>query len=152
MILRLDHVGFATDDSTRLSALMRTLGLTEGATGTADEYGVACAFWATAADRTCTAIELVSPTRADSAIAGQLTGGGGLYHVALEVDDLAGEQARLRRAGLVPVDRTPCNGARAGMRVAFLYAPRPADLLVELVAYTAPIPTAVPAPTEEKAP
>jgi len=138
VILRLDHIGFATDQADRLAGLMRTLGLTESMTASVDAYGVACSFWATGADRTVTAIELVSPTRDGSAITRQLAVGGGLYHIALEVDDLEMEQDRLRGAGLVPVDREPCAGARPGMRVMFMYAPRPADLLVELVSYLDP--------------
>jgi methylmalonyl-CoA/ethylmalonyl-CoA epimerase len=135
MIVRIDHVGFATDDPAGLAGLMTDLGLGLTDEGTADEYGVACEFWC---DPKGTALELVSPTREDSAIAGRLSSSGpGLYHLALEVDDLESEMDRLRGAGLLQVDRQPCQGARPGMRVAFLYAKRPAGLLVELVQYPA---------------
>lgn len=134
--MRIDHVGFATGDPAGLTTLMGQLGLGLTDQGTADEYGVACEFWAPAADPAGTALELVSPTRDDSAIAGRLAGAGpGLYHLAVEVDHLEREMGRLRAAGLLPVDRQPCKGARPGMRVAFLYAKRPAGLLVELVQY-----------------
>jgi methylmalonyl-CoA/ethylmalonyl-CoA epimerase len=101
--------------------------------GIAQEYQVACEFWQRAADP---AIELVSPTGAGSALAGQLARGGpGLHHIAFEVDRIEPELRRLRAAGFTMVDRTPCAGARPGMLVAFTYLARPAGLLVELVQY-----------------
>ena len=55
--------------------------------------------------------------------------------VALEVDDVEEEMARLAGRGFVMVDTAPCAGARPGMQVAFLYLGKPTGLLVELVQY-----------------
>lgn len=136
MILRIDHVGFATEDPDAAAAAMAALGLEREHSGTADAYGVACDFWAPGGARDAAAVELVSPLRPDSAVSGRLPAGGGLYHLAVEVDDLAAELARLRKEGFHPMDREPCAGARPGMRVAFVYAKRPVGLIVELVQYT----------------
>ncbi|MFJ7944790.1 VOC family protein [Streptomyces sp. NPDC096354] len=135
MILRIDHVGFATEEPEAAAAAMSALGLGREHRGTAEAYGVACDFWAPGGERDSTAIELVSPTRPDSAVSGRVAGGGGLYHLAVEVDDLVAELARLRKEGFHPMDREPCAGARPGMQVAFVYAKRPVGLIVELVQY-----------------
>lgn len=135
MILRIDHIGLATDDSEGVAAFMTALGMSKDEEGVADEYGVACEFWQFCGAGN-PAVEIVSPARENSAIAGRLDRTGpGLYHVAFEVDDLDHEMARLRSSGFTAVDAEPCKGARAGMRVAFLYARPPAGLLVELVHY-----------------
>lgn len=134
MILGIDHIGLATGDPARVGAFLAALGMRQQDRGLAEDYGVACEFWAYRGSGP--AVELVTPAGRPSAIDDLLARRGpGLYHLALLVDDLAGEQARLRGEGFVPVDRTPCAGARPGMRVAFLYLPRPAALLVELVEY-----------------
>jgi methylmalonyl-CoA/ethylmalonyl-CoA epimerase len=78
----------------------------------------------------------VTPVREDSALSDHFTRRSpSLFHVAFEVDDLDAELVRLRGHGLVPVDAAPCSGARPGMRVSFLYVPKPAALLIELVQY-----------------
>ncbi|MEW2283275.1 VOC family protein [Streptomyces sp. NPDC047841] len=142
MILGVDHVGLATAEPARAGEQLAALGMVRTDHGRADAYGVACEFWNLPGDRAGTAVELVSPTRAGSAVDGRLAGQGpGLYHLALVVDDLAGETARLRRGGFLALDAEPCRGARPGMRVAFLYLPEPAELLVELVHYAPPAPS-----------
>jgi methylmalonyl-CoA/ethylmalonyl-CoA epimerase len=133
----IDHVGLATDDAACVGTFLAALGMTRIDGGLAEDYGVACDFWGYA-EQPRAQVEVVSPARDGSAIAPQLARRGpGLYHLALVVDELAVELDRLRGAGFVPVDAAPCAGARPGMRVAFLYASRPAGLLVELVEYTA---------------
>lgn len=134
MILGVDHIGLATEDPATVGTFLAVLGMRRQDRGLAEEYGVACEFWAY--QGAGPAVELVTPVRDGSAIGDLLARRGpGLYHLALAVDDLAGELVRLRGKGFVPIDRTPCAGARPGMRVAFGYLPRPAALLVELVEY-----------------
>ncbi|WP_066953682.1 VOC family protein [Streptomyces lushanensis] len=136
MILRIDHIGLATDDPTGVAAFMTALGMRKYEDGLVDDYGVDCEFWQFSGGAGNPAVEIVSPVRENSAIAGRLDREGpGLYHVAFEVDDLEGEMARLRGHGFTSIDAHPCKGARVGMRVAFLYARPPAGLLVELVHY-----------------
>ncbi|MBB5873912.1 methylmalonyl-CoA/ethylmalonyl-CoA epimerase [Allocatelliglobosispora scoriae] len=106
--------------------------------GIAETYGVDCQFWGVGAEPGAAAIELVAPNRDDAAIHGHLRrSGAGLYHVAFEVDDIDAELRRLRDGGATPVDRGPCAGARAGMRVCFVYLGTATGLLVELVQYDA---------------
>jgi methylmalonyl-CoA/ethylmalonyl-CoA epimerase len=138
MIVGVDHIGLATTDPLRVGEFLGALGLSRVDGGTADDYGVACEFWRCPDRHTGTEIEIVSPVRDGSVIDGRLAGQGpGLYHVAFVVDDVQAESRRLRGLGLSPVDAEPCRGARPGMRVAFMYVPRPAAFLIELVEYGA---------------
>ena len=105
MILRIDHVGVATDDPLALEPYLTALGMQRTDTGVAEHYGVLA------------------------------RSGPGLYHIAFVVDDIERELERLRTHGFVAVDPQPCNGARPGMRVAFMYLRRPAGMLIELVEY-----------------
>ncbi|MCP2341709.1 VOC family protein [Actinomadura rupiterrae] len=136
MILGIDHIGLATDDPDGVAPFLTALGLAATDRGEAGAYGVACEFWHRPEAPGQAAIELVSPVQEDSSIAARLADQGpGIYHVAFTVDDLEADLAKLRAQGFTAVDREPCAGARPGMRVAFLYARRPAGLLVELVQY-----------------
>ncbi|WP_433649998.1 VOC family protein [Micromonospora zamorensis] len=138
MIIGIDHIGLASDDPDALAGPLTALGLARSDSGVAAGYQVGCEFWNDPARPGAPAVEVVAPLTPESAIAHHLAARGpGLYHVAFRVDDLAGEVARLRREGFVPVDDRPHDGARPGMRVQFLYLRRPAGLLVELVEYTA---------------
>lgn len=136
MILGIDHIGLATDDPTGVGVFMTALGMRRTDDGIAEDYGVACEFWQYSDGVGQPAVELVSPVGENSSVAGRLKQSGpGLYHVAFAVDDLESELARLRKSGFAAVDAQPCAGARKGMRVAFMYARRPAGLLIELVQY-----------------
>ena len=136
MILGIDHVGVVTEDPAAVGAFLDALGMTRTEDGTAPDYGVSCDFWQFSPAPAEPAVEVVAPVAPDAAVHDYLAKNGpGLYHVAFEVDDLEGELTRLRRNGFIPIDREPCRGARAGMRVAFLYLPKPAAFLVELVDY-----------------
>jgi methylmalonyl-CoA/ethylmalonyl-CoA epimerase len=136
VIIGIDHIGLATEDPAGVAAFLTALGLGRDDDGIAEEYGVACEFWSHPASGGQPAIELVTPVREDSALSDHFTRRSpSLYHVAFEVDDLDAELVRLRGHGLVPVDAAPCAGARPGMRVSFMYVPKPAALLIELVQY-----------------
>jgi methylmalonyl-CoA/ethylmalonyl-CoA epimerase len=133
MILGVDHVGLMTDDPEGVGQFMTALGLRKSDAGVADDYGVACEFWAPARG---SAIEVVSPIRENSSVSDTLgRSGPGLFHIALVTDDIEAEFSRLRRQGFAAVDSRPCRGARRGMRVVFMYLRKPAGLLVELVQY-----------------
>lgn len=136
MIVGVDHIGLATADPVRVGEFLGALGLAPVDGGTAGGYGVACEFWRSPERPAGPDIEIVSPARDGSVIDGRLAAQGpGLHHVAFVVDDVAAESRRLRGLGLSPVDAEPCRGARPGMSVAFMYVPRPAAFLIELVEY-----------------
>ena len=136
MIKGIDHIGVATEDPHGVAAFLTALGMGKDDHGVADDYGVACEFWSYPGAGNQPAVELVTPVREDSALSDHFTRRSpSLYHVAFEVDDLDGELTRLRGHGLLSVDAAPCAGALPGMRVAFMYVPKPAALLIELVQY-----------------
>jgi methylmalonyl-CoA/ethylmalonyl-CoA epimerase len=136
VIKGIDHIGLATEDPDGVAMFLTALGMGKDDEGVAAGYGVACEFWSFPGTDGQPAVELVTPVREDSALSDHFTRRSpSLYHVAFEVDDLDAELTRLRGHGLVPVDAAPCAGARPGMRVAFMYVPKPAALLIELVQY-----------------
>lgn len=135
MILGIDHIGLVTDDPAGVGSFLAALGMRLADVGVAQAYGVTCHFWQHPGDQAT--VELVAPVRNDSAVTDYLARKGpGLYHIAFAVDDVEFELARLKNNGYIPVDSTPCAGARQGMRVAFMYLGKPAGLLIELVQYS----------------
>ena len=78
-------------------------------------------------------VQLVSPTREDSAVAKFLaTRGEGLHHVAYRVQDCAEALEAVRRAGNRVVDEVPRRGSR-GTMIAFVHPKSSFGTLVELV-------------------
>ena len=78
-------------------------------------------------------IELLMPTDASSPIQGFLEKrGAGLHHLALRVDHLETEIARLQTLGAVFISPTPRVG-RSGTRVVFLHPKWCGGVLIELV-------------------
>jgi len=77
-------------------------------------------------------VELLEATSADSPIAKFLDKRGpGIHHMAVEVDDLVGELARLKKAGVRLIDETPRVGAE-GALIAFIHPKSTAGILIEL--------------------
>jgi len=77
-------------------------------------------------------IELTSPTREDSPIGKFIEKHGeGIHHIALEVDDVASELARLKAEGIKLIDDFPKPGAHE-MLIAFLHPKSTNGVLVEL--------------------
>ena len=139
MFLGIDHVGFMIADPVRAGTFMKMLGLSLNDQGTGPDYGVACDFYQYSSAPEEVALEMVTPTRDDSAISAPLAARGpGLYHVAFEVDDLEGDAQQLVAGGFVDIDGGPQGGARPGMRVIYLYLPDPVGSLMELVQYETP--------------
>ena len=85
-------------------------------------------------------IDLVAPSRPDAPYAREIErlGEGAEPRVALEVEDLAGEAARLRAAGVALDDAV--QAATPGARVAAIPAERAFGVAVELTAYDRPGP------------
>ncbi len=77
-------------------------------------------------------IELTTPTRLDSPIAQFLEKRGeGIHHIAIEVDDVDAELARLKAEGFRLIDEHSRPGAH-GMRIAFLHPKSTNGVLIEL--------------------
>ncbi len=77
-------------------------------------------------------IELVQPTDADSGIGKYLAKRGpGMHHLCLEVQDLDGVIAQLKRKGIRLTGETPMVGA-GGRRMIFVHPESASGVLVEL--------------------
>jgi len=130
MILRIDHLGIAVNSlAERLPFWTEALGLAVAGREHVATEGVDVAFLPAGESR----IELLEPSRADSAIARHLDRRGeGLHHVTFAVADLDAVLARLSAAGVTVIG----DGARSGAdghRVAFLHPRSTRGVLVELV-------------------
>jgi methylmalonyl-CoA/ethylmalonyl-CoA epimerase len=131
----LDHVGIA------VRALDEAIPLYESIAGAAaygrervESQGVEVAFVGTGDGR----LELLAPTRDDSAIARFLERrGAGMHHLCYRVPDVAAELARYRAAGARLIDETPRPGA-AGHLVAFIHPKSTGGVLVELLQHDHP--------------
>jgi methylmalonyl-CoA/ethylmalonyl-CoA epimerase len=79
-----------------------------------------------------TRIELLEPTRDDSPIARFLERRGpGIHHLCMRSDDVRGDDARLRAAGVELLREAPTRGA-GGTRVQFVHPRSAGGVLVEL--------------------
>ncbi len=77
-------------------------------------------------------IELIESVSEDSSISKFIQKRGeGIHHICLEVDDLAGEIARLKKHGFQFVDENPSDGGD-GFRIAFLHPKSTNGVLIEL--------------------
>ena len=80
-----------------------------------------------------TRIELLEPTSEDSPITKFLEKrGGGIHHIAVEVDDIEASLAQLKTQGMRLIDETPRIGAE-GCLVAFVHPAASGGVLLELV-------------------
>jgi methylmalonyl-CoA/ethylmalonyl-CoA epimerase len=126
----LDHVGIA------VRSLDESLSLYESITGhkgygreRVESQGVEVVFLGTGHGR----LELLAPTREDSAVAKYLAKRGpGMHHLCYRVPDVAAELARHRAEGRQLIDEAPRPGA-AGHLVAFLHPKSTGGVLIELL-------------------
>lgn len=78
-------------------------------------------------------IELLEPTSEDSPISKFLEKrGGGIHHIAVEVDDIEDAMERLKSQGMRLIDESPRIGAE-GCLVAFVHPSASNGVLLELV-------------------
>ena len=78
-------------------------------------------------------IELLEPTSDDSPISKFLEKrGGGIHHIAVEVEDIEASLARLKKQGMRLIDETPRVGAENCL-VAFVHPAATNGVLLELV-------------------
>jgi methylmalonyl-CoA/ethylmalonyl-CoA epimerase len=129
MIRKVDHIGVVVRDVEAAAAFYRdVLGLAFQGFEDLPRRHLRIAVFDLGGVR----LELIQPTSPEAAITSFLDRtGGGLHHVAFEVEDAAAELARLASAGVELIDTEPRPGA-AGTKIAFLNPKSTFRVLVEL--------------------
>lgn len=129
--LALHHTGVVVEDLDDAEAKYRALGFTDGERISVPAQGVEAIIYPTGEGRY---LELISPTDAEGAIAAYMQKRGeGMHHVAYQVDDIAAELDRLRKAGVRLIDEAPRVGAHVGWLIAFIHPESTNGVLTELV-------------------
>ncbi len=128
-MVKLDHIGVAVADLEKSIQAYQALGLDVAHREHVAKDRVEVAFVPFAGGR----FELLHPDQEDSPVGRFLAKRGeGIHHVALTVDDIAGEVERLQAAGVRMIDQEPRRGAE-GTLVAFIHPSSMGGVLVELV-------------------
>lgn len=128
--MKIDHLGIATrgiDEA--LKFWENALGLEQTHTETVEEQKVRVAMLPIGETR----VELLEPTSEDSPISKFLEKrGGGIHHIAVEVEDIEKSLAKLKSEGMRLIDETPRIGAE-GCLIAFVHPASSGGVLLELV-------------------
>ena len=128
--MKIDHIGIATNGiDEALKFWTEALGLENVHTETVDDQKVRIAMLPLGESR----IELLEPTSEDSPISKFLEKrGGGIHHIAVEVDDIETSLKQLKDRGAKLIDESPRIGAE-GCLVAFVHPSASGGVLLELV-------------------
>ena len=128
--MKINHLGIATKDiSEALKFWENALGLENVHTETVEDQKVRVAMLPLGESR----IELLEPTSEDSPITKFLEKrGGGIHHIAVEVEDINAALAKLKAEGARLIDEKPRIGAE-GCLVAFVHPSSANGVLLELV-------------------
>jgi len=128
--MKIDHLGIATKEiSEALKFWQDALGLENIHTEEVAEQKVLTAMLPIGDTR----IELLEPTSDDSPISKFLEKrGGGIHHIAIEVENIEDSLAKLKAQGVRLIDEVPKVGA-GGCRVAFVHPASTNGVLLELV-------------------
>jgi methylmalonyl-CoA/ethylmalonyl-CoA epimerase len=128
--MKLDHIGIATRQIDEAMDLWRnTLGLELEHTEEIAEQGVRVSMLSLGESQ----VELLEPLSADSPVGRFLEKRGpGIHHIAIRVDDIRAELAKLKSTGARLIDETPRTGA-GGCLVAFVHPSSAGGVLLELV-------------------
>ena len=129
MIRKIDHLGIAVLDVARgLATFSDVLGLKLEQIEDIPSQGLRSYHLRIGESH----LELLFPTDPDSTVARFLEKKGpGIHHLALEVDDIAAETARLTAAGLQPLSAEPFIGA-GGKKVLFFHPRTTGGVLLEI--------------------
>ncbi|MBC7797812.1 MAG: methylmalonyl-CoA epimerase [Pyrinomonadaceae bacterium] len=128
--MKINHLGIATNGiDEALKFWQDALGLEKVHTETVEDQKVRVAMLPLGETR----IELLEPTSADSPISKFIEKrGGGIHHIAVEVEDIDEKLAQLKAAGMRLIDETPRIGAENCL-VAFVHPSSANGVLLELV-------------------
>ncbi len=128
--MKINHLGIATDGiDEALKFWANALGLENVHTETVEDQKVRVAMLPIGETR----IELLEPTSDDSPIAKFLEKrGGGIHHIAVEVENIEESLAKLKSEGVRLIDEKPRIGAE-GCLVAFVHPKSANGVLLELV-------------------
>lgn len=128
--MKINHLGIATKGiDEALKFWENALGLQNVHTETVLEQKVRVAMLPIGETR----IELLEPTAEDSPISKFLEKrGGGIHHIAVEVDDIKAALAKLKAEGARLIDEEPRIGAE-GCLIAFVHPSSANGVLLELV-------------------
>jgi len=128
--MKINHLGIATNGiDEALKFWQDALGLENIHTEIVEDQKVRVAMLPLGESR----IELLEPTSEDSPISKFLEKrGGGIHHIAVEVDDIAASLAKLKSQGMRLIDDEPRIGAE-GCLVAFVHPTTTGGVLIELV-------------------
>ncbi len=128
--MKINHLGIATKDiSEALAFWSGSLGLENVHTEIVEDQKVRVAMLPIGESR----IELLEPTSEDSPISKFLEKrGGGIHHIAIEVEDIESSLKKLKLQGMRLIDESPRIGAE-GCLVAFVHPSSANGVLLELV-------------------
>ncbi len=129
MIQRIDHIGIAVADAEAALAIFRdALGLDLTETEPVESQKLVSYHLRVGESN----LELLHPSDPESVIAKYLAKRGeGIHHIALAVDDIDAEIARLKAKNLKPLSDQPSMGA-GGKRVIFFHPKTTGGVLIEL--------------------
>jgi methylmalonyl-CoA/ethylmalonyl-CoA epimerase len=127
--MKIDHLGIATKSiAESLKFWQDSLGLENVHTEVVEDQKVRVAMLPIGESR----IELIEPTSDDSPIAKFLEKrGGGIHHIAVEVENIEESLAKLKENGAKLIDETPRIGAE-GCLIAFVHPQSTNGVLLEL--------------------
>ncbi|HRH42348.1 MAG TPA: methylmalonyl-CoA epimerase [Pyrinomonadaceae bacterium] len=127
--MKIDHLGIATKSiAESLKFWQDSLGLENVHTEVVEEQKVRVAMLPIGESR----VELLEPTSDDSPISKFLEKrGGGIHHIAVEVENIEASLAKLKTEGARLIDETPRIGAE-GCLIAFVHPATTGGVLLEL--------------------
>ena len=129
MIKKIDHIAIAVNDlDAEIKRYRDILGLEFLGTEIVDEQKVKVAFFKIGDVH----IELTAATAEDSPVGKFLTkNGGGIHHIAYEVDDIESEIKNFEEKGIQMISKKPGRGAGSS-KIAFAHPKSFSGVLVEL--------------------
>jgi methylmalonyl-CoA/ethylmalonyl-CoA epimerase len=129
MIRRIEHLGIAVQDIQASNALFeKLLNTAPYKMEVVEREGVMTSFFQLGESK----VELLQATHPDSPIAKYLEKNKqGIHHIALDVDDIYAEMARLEKEGFVLLSNEPKPGAD-GKIIVFLHPKSTNGVLIEL--------------------